>query len=292
MLKTSHRTVKVPDGLRRPGLATQDLTLENFREAIDPFLVISLFDMSAPVFPPHPHAGFSVATYIFPESDIGFWNQDTLGTVNEIAPGSLHLTVAGAGLMHEETVARTGRHARGFQIWVDHAAADRHVVPRAQTLLDGDVPRETRDGVERAVLLGTGGSSRSTLTLPTDVRLVDVRMEAGAGTHEAAGAGETAFIWLREGRLDLGAGAMDAGMAAFLGGAEARITALEPSRYTLFAGRPLDQVILPGGPFVASSEPELRAFQAAFRSGAMGRLSPFDQTYLDRRFDAARSPSN
>ncbi len=32
-------------------------------DELDPFLVVSLFEMRGPVFPPHPHAGFSVATY-------------------------------------------------------------------------------------------------------------------------------------------------------------------------------------------------------------------------------------
>lgn len=33
--------------------------------AIDPFLSVDYFRMSAPTFPPHPHAGFSAVTYLF-----------------------------------------------------------------------------------------------------------------------------------------------------------------------------------------------------------------------------------
>jgi redox-sensitive bicupin YhaK (pirin superfamily) len=117
----------MPRGIDRPELVTRDLIANNLGGWIDPFLVVSLFEMRSPLFPPHPHAGFSVATYIFPESQIGFWNQDTLGNRNLIPPGAFHLTVAGAGVMHEETVARSGRLALGLQIWIDHAAADREV---------------------------------------------------------------------------------------------------------------------------------------------------------------------
>ena len=103
----------VPSGLTHPHLVTHDLTHATLGAALSPFLVISYFDMTGPVFSPYPNAGFSVATYILPDSPTGFWNQDRLGDNNAIAPGSLHWSVAGAGLMHEETVMRTGRLARG-----------------------------------------------------------------------------------------------------------------------------------------------------------------------------------
>ncbi len=84
-------------------------------QELDPFLVVSLFEMTGSVFPPHPHAGFSVATYILPESPVGFINQDSLGTRNEIRPGGLHATVAGSGVLHEEQPVRAGVAALGYR---------------------------------------------------------------------------------------------------------------------------------------------------------------------------------
>jgi redox-sensitive bicupin YhaK (pirin superfamily) len=174
----------MPTGIERPELTTRDLMAAALGDQIDPFLVISLFDMRGPLFPPHPHAGFSVATCIFPESDIGFWNQDTLGNRNLIPPGAMHLTVAGAGVMHEETVTRRGRSALGLQIWIDHADANREVAPVALHLAAGEVPTAKKDGVTWRVLLGALGELISPIKAQLSVRLIDVDLSEGATLNE------------------------------------------------------------------------------------------------------------
>lgn len=277
--------IPMPTGIDRPELVTRDLMTATLGGVIDPFLVISLFEMRGPVFPPHPHAGFSVATYIFPESPIGFWNQDTLGNRNLIPPGALHLTVAGAGLMHEETVTRTGRSGLGLQIWIDHADADREAAPAALHLAAGDVPTQDRDGVVRRVLLGSSVGLTSPLTPPVAARIVDVDLKPGATLEEPAVPGDTAFAVIRAGRVETAAGPAGPGTAIVAHGAPLRLTALAETRLTLFGGPPLRHAITPSGPFVASTEAQARSFRARFASGGMGRLTAFDQTALDRAFD-------
>jgi redox-sensitive bicupin YhaK (pirin superfamily) len=278
----------MPTGITRPELTTRDLMAAQFGARIDPFLVISLFDMRGPLFPPHPHAGFSVATYIFPESEIGFWNQDTLGNRNLIPPGALHLTVAGSGVMHEETVTRSGRSALGLQIWIDHADADREVSPGALHLASADVPTASAGGVTRRVLLGASGGLTSPLRAPLSARIVDVDLQAWAVLDDATPAGETAFAVIRAGEVATDAGAATAGTAVFAEGAPLRLTARTDARLTLFGGPPLRHGVIPAGPFVASSEAQALAFRSRFAAGGMGNLVAFNQRDLDRDFDHAR----
>lgn len=275
----------MPTGIDRPELSTRDLMAATLGDRIDPFLVISLFDMRGPLFPPHPHAGFSVATYIFPESEIGFWNQDTLGNRNLIPPGALHLTVAGAGVMHEETVTRSGRTALGLQIWIDHADADREVAPAARHLAAADVPTATAEGVTRRVLLGTSDGLTSPIAAPQSARILDLDLQAGAVLEEAIPAGETAFAVIRAGELDTDAGLAGPGTALFSDGAALRLAARGNARLTLFGGPPLRHAVIPAGPFVASTEAQAHAFRARYAAGGMGRLTAFDQATLDRDFD-------
>lgn len=268
----------MPSGLDRPGLQTWDLTFETRRAAIDPFLVVSLFEMSQPAFPPHPHAGFSVATYIFPESETGFWNQDSLGNVNPIPPGALHLTVAGSGVLHEETVTRSGRAARGLQIWIDHADADRTVAPRAHHVAAAEVPRTTGEGVTRATLLGPDFA-------PVAARIVDVDMTAGSTLRETIPEGETGFAVIREGALDTPRGCAGPATVVLASDGYLDLTAVAPSRLTLFGGPPLRHEIVAAGPFVASTEAQARKFRDDYTAGAMGHLEPFAQSRLDHDFD-------
>ena len=285
MRRETPNIIDIPVGFDRPELVTRDLTFESFRTRIDPFIVVSLFDMKGPVFPPHPHAGFSVATYIFPESEIGFWNQDTLGNVNPIPPGALHVTVAGAGVMHEETVTRSGRSATGLQIWMDHAAGDREVAPRGIHLAAADVPTVIADGVTRRVLIGASGGIASPVDAPVTAKLVDVDLASGAVFREEVPEGQTGFAILRSGHVETADGVAGPGSAVFAANGAITLTASEVARLTFFGGRALRQSFLPAGPFVASDEAQARAFRARYGAGAMGRLTPFDQAALDHDFD-------
>ena len=111
---------------------------------IDAFILVSLFEMSAPTFLPHPHAGFAVATYILPDSPIGFVNQDSIGTRNRIEPCAIHLTVAGSGAVHEEQPERAGSIAKGFQSWIDLANGHHDIAPHAIPLDAFKVPMRKR----------------------------------------------------------------------------------------------------------------------------------------------------
>jgi hypothetical protein len=276
---------QMPTGINRPELVTRDLMTGNLGARIDPFLVVSLFEMRGPLFPPHPHAGFSVATYIFPESEIGFWNQDTLGNRNLIPPGALHLSVAGAGLMHEETVTRSGRSALGLQIWIDHAEADREVPPAALHLAAASTPTATAEGVTRRVLLGASTGLTSPVVAPVSARIIDIDLQAGAVLEEHNPVGETAFAVIRAGELETAAGRAGSGVAIFGNGEPLRFTARTDARLTFFGGAPLRHRVVPAGPFVASSEAQARTFRTRFATGGMGSLIPFDQSALDRDFD-------
>ena len=277
--------VDIPNGFDRPELVTQDLTFEKVRTRIDPFIVVSLFDMKGPVFPPHPHAGFSVATYISAESEIGFWNQDTVGNVNLIPPGALHVTVAGAGVMHEETVTRSGRSATGRQIWMDHAAGDREVAPRGIHLAAADLPTVGVDGVTRRVLIGAAGGLVPPVDAPVTATQVDVDLAPGALFREDVPEGQTGFVIVRFGAVETADGIAGPGSAVFAAHGNLALTANGAARLTFFGGRALRQSFLAAGPFVASDEAQARAFRARYGAGGIGRLVPFDQAALDRDFD-------
>lgn len=281
--------VQMPIGADRADLVTRDLAFDAYRTGMDPFLVVSLFDMRASVFPPHPHAGFSVATYIFPESEVGFQTQDTLGDVTAISPGAFHLTVAGSGVLHEETVSRTGRSATGLQIWIDHAAHDRVTEPRALHLAAADVPIVIDGGVVRRVLLGAPGGAASPVDAPVSATVVDVDLAQGAVFQEQVGDGESAFAVIRSGVVETTDGTAAAGDAVFPNNGAVSLRSTKTARVTFFRGRALRQNLVPAGPFVASDQAQADEFRRRFASGAMGRLRPFNQPVIDSEFDRALS---
>ncbi|MGQ8364394.1 pirin family protein [Glaciecola sp. 1036] len=102
--------------------AAFDAKQYNVRQAgltTSPVLNIDWFKMTEPTFPPHPHAGFSAITYLFPDSPGGFINKDSQGYVGDILPGDMHWTMAASGIVHDEIPIENGVMVEGFQIFMN-----------------------------------------------------------------------------------------------------------------------------------------------------------------------------
>lgn len=287
--------VKVPLGIDGDGLRTWDLTRANSGGRNSPFVVAALFDMWGPFFPPHPHAGVSVATYILPESEIGFWNQDSLGLRNRIAPGAMHLTVAGRGIQHEETPERSGLHARGFQIWIDHDEAEREAEPRGEHRDAENLPIVRAGDAEGRLLLGRFGGEASPLMTPTHATVVDFTLPARGALCYQLEASEQAFVWFTKGTSGqaVSGGVSSPSVRFFPRGGRIELDAGEDEvRLMLFAGVPTSGPFVPSGTFVASSGAQALDFRKRYMDGRMGRLRPFNQAALDRDYDARTDRAN
>jgi redox-sensitive bicupin YhaK (pirin superfamily) len=277
-LRAVHSIVRPQRHQHGPGLVTTDLGDAELGALLDPFIAVSYYEMAGPTFPPHPHAGFSVATYILPESPIGFVNHDTLGNKNRIAPGALHVTIAGSGVQHEEQPERVGATARGFQIWIDHDGAQREVAPHALHLRAGDVPVAVRGGATIRAVLGASNGVASPVAPPTPVRVIDVALGQGAGFSQTLEPGENAFIVVLSGVAEIAGVRVEAGQAAALtsDGDEVIVSAANAAaRIVLFAGRPLRHRRAQRGPFVANDQDQLQRFMTNFQAGRFGKLTPF-----------------
>ena len=267
----------LPEQRHGQRLTTRDAALGALGTDLDPFLMVSLYAMRGATFPPHPHAGFMVATYILPESEIGFVNQDSLGTSNRIAPGALHVTVAGRGVLHEEQPEAEGTLAQGYQIWIDLPNALRDTAPQALHLAAGDVPVLAEPGAVVRVVLGSAGGLRSPLVLPTAVTLLDVTLAPHAHWALSLPPGDHAFAFVLGGSLDAGWRKASAGQllrTAPDGDTLALAAGPNGARFSLFAGTPLHQPRVMQGPFVARDPQHLIRFMRAHAAGHFGTLQP------------------
>jgi len=161
---------------------------------IDPFLGVDHAWMSAPTFPPHPHARLSAVSYLFLDSETGISNSDSIGTRNLIRPGGLHWTTAGRGIVHEEVPAETGKTVHSLQIFVNLPPAQRDVAPFALGLEPQDVPVVSLPGAKLRVPVGHYGDAHSPLRPPTDVDILDLSLDDGAEVVVPLAAGQAAFV--------------------------------------------------------------------------------------------------
>lgn len=272
---------EVPRRSRSAGLSIAQLHTEHLPDHLDPFLAFDHFEMAEPFFPPHPHAGFSAVTYMFPQSANGFLNRDSRGERIDIPPGALHWTGAGRGIMHEETPLRRGVVCHGLQIFVNLPASKKWMDPLVLHLDGAEVPKVSAGGALVRVVTGNHAGVASPLRPPTDVTLLDVTLEPNGAVEHAVPVGESRFAYVIDGAIETGAPGevvtVKRGAAVGFGdeGDRIRIKAVGgPAHVVLAGGTPLREPAVFYGPFCMSTQADIARAIHAYQSGAMGHLTP------------------
>ncbi|MEP7454192.1 pirin-like C-terminal cupin domain-containing protein [Phyllobacterium sp. SB3] len=260
-----------------PGLSGVGIFAKDY--PIEPYLMFSEFRMSLPVFGPHPHAGISVMTYMRPDSQDSFINRDDLSGLSFIEPGGLHIMQAGAGMHHDEFPKTEGVETRGFQIWFNHAEKDRLVTPQSIHVDPDDVPEVEDDHARVRIVHGTYAGKSTPYQMVTDADLLHVYLKPNKIFRIAAR--EMAFVYGLEGSASTG-GTNIAPQTLVNFSAEGKnvvITAGKTGLQFMFGGgTPINEPILYGGPFVATTSEQMAEIRQRYERGEMGVLEPYKQT--------------
>jgi redox-sensitive bicupin YhaK (pirin superfamily) len=213
---------------------------------MDPFLGVDHAWMSAPTFPPHPHAGRSAVSYVFLDSETGIDNRDSLGTRNLIRPGGLHWAAAGSGIVHEENPSEPGKTVHSLQTFVNLDSEHQDIAPFVLSLEPQDIPVVQLTGAKVRVPVGAFASARSPLKPPNEVTMLDISLERGAELTVPVEAGDTAFVMPIFGTTVMNGqsfGHDDLKLPVFPPQTSSHVIALQAThgsaKVMLFAGRPL-----------------------------------------------------
>jgi redox-sensitive bicupin YhaK (pirin superfamily) len=272
------QTVRAEVMSDRPEFRAYSLGRHNLGDGIDPFIQLDHFYMRAPIFPPHPHAGFSAVTYLFEDSEGSFQNRDSLGDRALIHPGDLHWTQAGSGLMHEEVPSPLNTLCHGAQIFVNLAAKHKWSQPVALHLDSAQVPEYAiPTGGKVRVVVGAAFGLESPLQPLTPVTLLDVMLPPQGKIVHTLPPSHHAFVHVIQGSGEFGAGrshleALDVALlepGSEIATVQARAIGLH---YLLGAGEPLNEPIVSQGPFVMNTAEEIQKAIVAYQSGRMVRL--------------------
>ena len=190
---------------------------------------------------PHPHIGLATVTYLFDGEVI---HRDSLGTQIPIRPGAMNLMSAGRGIVHSE---RTGLDARavgaklyGIQAWV--------ALPRSHE--EGE-PTFTHYGAENLPVLGDHGVTlrliasealgvRSPVSTPMSMIYADAQLEAGASVPFDP-AYEERGLYTVSGVVEIAGDRFGPGqLLVFRPGDRITVRAVEPARFMLLGGDPMD----------------------------------------------------
>lgn len=250
-------------------------------DMLDPFLLLDVFRSDDPDdyiagFPSHPHRGFETVSYLL---NGRLRHKDNAGHEDVIGPGGVQWMTAGRGIVHSEMPEQEGGLLAGFQLWVNLPASHKMTEPAYQEFDAGRIPVERRqDGSEIRVIAGrtrqgTEGPVRQPLTDPL---YLDVTLPAGSEFSEVVTDGHNAFLFLFEGDAEM----VDVNgrpvalrpdqLAVLAQGRQVEVRAgVAGARFLLVAGRPLNEPVARGGPFVMNTRAEV---QQAFEDYNSGRF--------------------
>ncbi len=254
-----------------------------------PFL---LFDYAGPHnFPPamaprgvgqHPHRGFETVTIAY-EGEVA--HRDSTGGGGTIRPGDVQWMTAAGGIIHEEfhspAYTKTGGPFRMVQLWVNLPQKDKMGQAGYQGIASEDIPvvQLANDAGTARIIAGDFGNAKGPARTFSPINMWDVRLKAGAQVTLDLPEGHTTLVAVLSGHVTVGdadKGAVGAGEAEVIRftreGTNATIRADGETMLLVLTGVPLNEPVFGYGPFVMTSEAEIRQAINDFNGGRFGQV--------------------
>lgn len=225
---------------------------------------------------PHPHTGLQTVTWLFEGQVL---HQDSLGSVQAIAPGELNLMTAGHGICHSEegTVVRfpEQRRLHGVQLWTALPDADRDGAPAFEHV--ADVPTVDVDSARVQVFMGTLAGTASPARAYSPLVAAQIDLPACAVVDLPVDPSFEHGVLLDSGELTVAGAGLDVAWLAYLRPGPDRIrleAGPSPVRAVLIGGAPFGEQVLMWWNIVARTHEEVvrarEQWQAAIAGEADG----------------------
>jgi len=257
--------------------------------AISPFL---LLDYAGPHdFPPspdgaprgvdqHPHRGFETVTILY-EGELE--HRDSTGAAGRLGPGDVQWMTAASGVVHEEkhseAFTRRGGALEMIQLWVNLPASAKSAPPRYQDIRAESIPVVDLPGGAGTIRIIAGAHEgvRGPATTFTPIDVWDLTLTPTGSTTVQIPRDANTLLVVRRGEAAVGGKELTTRQVALLNneGGSVDIAAGRPgAAILLLSGEPIDEPVVARGPFVMTTEDEIRQAMADYQSGRMGRLAP------------------
>jgi len=226
----------------------------------------------------HPHRGFETVTIVY-EGELE--HRDSSGSQGAIGPGDVQWMTAASGVVHEEyhseRFTREGGLFEMVQLWVNLPARDKMSTPRYQEITAASIPTAVlpnQAGTARVIageLFGTRGPAKTF----TPMNLWDLRLKAGQSVSLPVPDGETTLLVVQRGSVVINQSERARGVELVRfdrSGDGVSLTADEDTMALVLTGQPIGEPVVGRGPFVMTSNDEIRQAILDFQQGKMGRL--------------------
>jgi hypothetical protein len=250
------------------------------RRSVGPFV---FFDYFGPVdfapgrgidVRPHPHIGLATMTYLFAGAQV---HRDSLGSVQEIAPGDVNWMTAGRGIVHSERTGpetrAAGHRLHGIQSWIGLPLADEETAPAFQHVASAALPQKEESGVRLRLIAGNGFGLVSPVRVFSPIFYADARFKAG-GVIAMTNDHEERAVFVVEGEVQIGSETYGEGAMALLDpGVAATVLAYTPARAMFLGGAKLDGTRHLWWNFVSSSKENIERAKTLWKEQKFGTVA-------------------
>lgn len=226
---------------------------------LDPYLLLAWFQPGFRGFEEHPHRGFETVTYMLSGRIV---HADSKGNRGALEAGALQWMRAARGILHSELTDPAGGPISGFQIWVNLPAALKMSEPGYRDVPAAAIPQETLPGVMLRRLAGAGGAVDGSAV---GAAMIDVALAPGATWTAEAPPDLHIGLLVFEGEVN---GVAAERMAVFGPGDALTLRGgRQGGRALLLWGRPVNEPVAFGGPFVMNTREEVMQAYQDFQAG-------------------------
>ncbi len=230
----------------------------------DPFLMLDEFGSEnsedyVAGFPPHPHRGIETVTYML---NGDFEHEDSTGGKGKMTAGDVQWMKTGSGIIHSEMPAMKEGKLHGFQLWINMPAKLKMSKPeyiyikadKMSIYKDQDKEVKTIAGKFEKAEGPVKGHNIEPIYFDVELKKDKEFKFDIPETHNS-------FIYLINGEIKIGSKAhdkiKDSTLILLDNGKDLKVKASSDSKFLLISGKPLNEEIARGGPFVMNTKKEI-----------------------------------
>ncbi len=230
----------------------------------DPFLMLDEFgsenkDDYIGGFPPHPHRGIETVTYMLHGE---FEHQDSTGAKGKMKAGDVQWMKTGSGIIHSEMPAMTGGKLQGFQLWINMPAKLKMSKPDYIYINSNEMQIYNDDEKKVKTIAGkfenVEGPVKGHNVEPI---YFDVELKKDKNFKYKLPNNHNSLIYLISGEIKVGKkkheNLKDSTLILLSKGEDLFVKSLSDTKFLLIAGKPINEQIARGGPFVMNTKSEI-----------------------------------
>ena len=230
----------------------------------DPFLMLDEFgseekDDYIGGFPAHPHRGIETVTYMLHGE---FEHQDSTGAKGRMKAGDVQWMKTGSGIIHSEMPAMSGGKLQGFQLWINMPAKLKMSTP--EYLYIDSKEMQTHEDNDKIVKTIAGKFENAVGPIKghnVEPIYFDIELKKNKEFNFDLPNTHNSLIYLVDGEITIGEKKhdklTDSTLILLLKGEKLKVKSICNSKFLLISGKPINEQIARGGPFVMNTKSEI-----------------------------------